>query len=88
MSKESAAHVQKGAPKATGPSLPTMRRGIKGFFQDLQREMKNVTWPTPKEATRLAGVVAGVCAGIVTFLFVVSFVAEIILNIILQNGGR
>ncbi len=87
MSKESSAPAPKAAPKGSGPALPSMKRGLKGFFQDLQREMKNVTWPTPKEATRLAGVVMGVCAGIVAFLFVVSFVVEQLIKIIIQAGG-
>jgi preprotein translocase SecE subunit len=88
MSKESAAPAQKGAPKGTGPALPSMKRGLKGFIQDLQREMKNVTWPTPQEATRLTGVVLGVCAGIIAFLFVISFVVEQAIKIIIQTGGN
>lgn len=51
------------APKSTG-KLPTpkiKRGGLKGFFKDLQREGRQVSWPTPQETTRLTGTVLGVC---------------------------
>lgn len=64
-----------------------MKRGLKAFFQDLNREMKNVTWPTPQETTRLAGVVLGVCAGVVITLFALSISFEVILGIIMRGGN-
>lgn len=81
MSKE-----QSQTPKASAPALPSMRRGLKGFFQDVQREMKLVTWPTPQETTRLSVVVMAVCAAIVTVLFVISITFETLLRI-LTGGG-
>ncbi len=37
------------------------KRGMKGFFNDLKRELKQVQWPSRKEASRLTGVVLVVC---------------------------
>jgi preprotein translocase SecE subunit len=82
MSKDTARTPKTGA----APALPSMKRGMKAFIQDLGREMKNVTWPTPQETTRLAGVVAALCAAIVIILFTLSFAFEQILKII--SGGQ
>ena len=83
MSKESAQTPRPGS----APALPTMKRGLKGFIQDLSREMKNVTWPTPQETTRLSGVVLAVCAAIVVILFALSSVFEALLNILTRGGN-
>lgn len=41
--------------------IPRSKRGIKGFFSEVGREMKKVSWPTRAETNRLTGVVLGVC---------------------------
>jgi preprotein translocase SecE subunit len=40
--------------------IPKSRRGIKGFYSEVVREMKKVNWPTKKETNRLTGVVMAV----------------------------
>ncbi len=58
--------VTKAKPSASVP-IPRMRRGVKGFYRDVVREMKHVAWPKPKETSRMTGVVLVVCA-LVTIL--------------------
>jgi preprotein translocase SecE subunit len=41
--------------------IPRSKRGVKGFFSEVVREMKKVSWPTVKETNRLTGVVLAVC---------------------------
>lgn len=57
-------------PRKSGGSIPVPRssRGIKGYFQEVRREIKRVTWPTRAETTRLTGVVLGVCALLIAIL--------------------
>ena len=51
-----------------GLPLPKSSRGIKGYFQEVRREIKKVNWPTVPETHRLTGVVLGVCALLVAIL--------------------
>jgi preprotein translocase SecE subunit len=44
-------------------ALPSSRRGVKGFISETTRELRKVSWPSPKETTRLTGVVLTVCIG-------------------------
>lgn len=45
------------------PPVPNIKgRGIQGFYRDVVREMRHVTWPTRQEAFRLSGTVLGICA--------------------------
>lgn len=77
-------------PKATKPGsvpVPKMRRGLKGFYKDVVREMKHVTWPRPQETTRLTGVVLAVCAMIVVLLMLATFVFGEIVRAIVHAGG-
>lgn len=62
------------APTAGALPTPKMKRGIKGFFAEVSRELKKVTWPPYKEVNRLTGVVLGVCALVVLTLTVMSLV--------------
>lgn len=76
------------APKAAGNlPVPKMRRGVKGFYRDVVREMKHVTWPKPQETTRLTGVVLAVCVMIVTMLFFATLIFGQILAAIISSGG-
>lgn len=52
----------------TGIAVPRSKRGVKGFFTEVKREIKKVTWPTIPETHRLTGVVLGVCALLVAVL--------------------
>lgn len=69
-------------------SIPTpkSRRGMKGFFNEVGREMKKVTWPTRKETTRLTLVVFSVCTIIVLVLYVLSFVFEHMVNLLTRGA--
>lgn len=66
--------------------MPSMNRGIKGFVRDLQREMRQVTWPTRQEATRLSGVVLAVCVLIAVLLTGLSLGFEVLLKAIGLGG--
>ena len=66
---------QTGAEGGSLP-LPKSRRGIKGFYSEVQREMKKVSWPTTSETNRLTGVVMAVtllCVAVLTGLGVIFF---------------
>lgn len=74
------------APKATGNlPVPKMRRGVKGFYRDVVREMKHVTWPKPQETTRLTGVVLAVCVMIVAMLYFATFIFGQVLTAIITG---
>lgn len=47
--------------QTTSIPLPKSKRGFKGFFSDVGRELRKVTWPKPAETNRLTGVVLAVC---------------------------
>lgn len=74
-------------PKKPGGSIavPRSRRGLKGYFAEVRREIKKVSWPTIPETHRLTGVVLGVCAILVVvltllgniFQFVVEFLTHL-----------
>lgn len=57
-------------PRKPGGSIavPKSKRGIKGYFAEVKREIKKVSWPTVPETHRLTGVVLGVCALLVAIL--------------------
>lgn len=57
-------------PRKPGGSIavPKSKRGMKGYFAEVKREIKKVSWPTVPETHRLTGVVLGVCAMIVAIL--------------------
>jgi preprotein translocase SecE subunit len=50
-----------GGQLPTGIPVPRSKRGVKGFFAEVVREMKKVHWPTMQESNRLTGVVLAVC---------------------------
>jgi len=52
--------------------LPKIRRGLKGFYREVMREMKQVHWPSRQEAMRLTGIVLAVCVLTVVYLYVLS----------------
>jgi preprotein translocase SecE subunit len=64
-----------------------MKRGVKGFYKDVVREMKHVTWPKPAEATRLTGVVLAVCAGIIVLLQFATLVFGWVVHAIVGGGA-
>ena len=79
--------MKKKPPGASNVPVPTMRRGVKGFYRDVVREMKHVTWPTPQETTRLTGVVLAVCLLIIVMLQVLTLFFNMILDVIIRGGA-
>jgi preprotein translocase SecE subunit len=63
------------------PRMHKYRGGRAGYFKEVVREMRHVTWPTPSEATRLTGTVLGVCVMVTLLLFGLSVVFEMILKL-------
>lgn len=77
--------------ESRGPSripVPTSKRGLKGFLEETILEMKKVTWPTKKEATRLSGVVITVCTGSVLLLYGLSIAFHEIMLLIVGKGSK
>lgn len=71
-----------------GAPLPDIKsRGLGGFFRDVMREMKHVSWPTRGEAFRLTGVVLGVCVMLALALLALSYIIELLLGA-LGIGGK
>ena len=77
----------KGPKVAGNLPVPKMRRGVKGFYRDVIREMKHVTWPKPQETTRLTGVVLAVCVMIVAMLYFATFIFGQVLTAIITVGA-
>ena len=63
-----------------GLPMPKSNRGLKGYFQEVRREVKKVNWPTIPETHRLTGVVLGVCALLVAILTSLGYVFERIVD--------
>lgn len=74
-----------GPKPASNLPVPKMRRGVKGFYRDVVREMKHVTWPKPQETSRLTGVVLAVCVMIVTMLYFATFIFGEVLKAIITS---
>ena len=72
----------------TGPgdkgqiAIPKSKRGFKGFWIEVAREMRKVTWPATSETNRLTWVVLGMCTLITLALLGMSKVAEIAINVL------
>lgn len=73
----------------TGAQIPTprSRRGWKGFWAEVSREMKKVNWPTKPETNRLTGVVFTVCIVVGIILLVLSTVFDSLIHIITRGGS-
>jgi preprotein translocase SecE subunit len=69
----------------TSLPVPKMRRGVKGFYRDIIREMKHVTWPSQAETTRLTGVVLAVCLLIVLLLMAAAFLLGNLIHLIVRG---
>jgi preprotein translocase subunit SecE len=71
---------------ASTPIPKTGRGGLKGYFGEVTRELRKVQWPTPKETTRLTGVVLAVCGICVAVMFAMSYVITTLMGLI--QGGN
>jgi preprotein translocase SecE subunit len=79
-----------GTARARGGSIPAprMKRGLRGFLIEVQREMKKVSWPTRPETNRLTVVVLSVCLLLVAFLLALGFVFGFVIDIITKGTPR
>jgi preprotein translocase SecE subunit len=66
-------------------ALPTSRRGAKGFFAETGRELRKVNWPTPRDTTRLTGIVLTVCIGLALVLLLMSGLFDKVITL-LESG--
>ncbi len=67
------------------PPIPKSKRGLRGFVKEVTREVKKVSWPTPKETNRLTGIVLVVCGIIVAVLFALSTVADNVITLLTKG---
>ena len=65
--------------------VPKSKRGVKGFFNEVNREMKKVSWPTRIETNRLTAVVLTVCAGLVVLFTALSYVFDTVVTILTKG---
>ncbi len=73
-------------PRRSGAlPIPKSKRGLKGFFLEVGREMRKVSWPSRAETNRLTGVVLAVCGIVVVILSAMSYFFETIVNLITKG---
>ena len=65
-----------------GLAVPRSKRGLKGYFAEVKREAKKVSWPTIPETHRLTGVVLGVCTILVAVLTSLGAIFEFLVHFI------
>ncbi len=69
-------------------AIPSLKkRGLKGFYRDVVREMKHVHWPSRQETNRLTGVVMAVCLITIGILTALSLAFDTIFNQVFRAGG-
>ena len=84
--------VAAGAPSGDEPRkagslpIPKSKRGLKGFINEVGREMKKVSWPTKSETNRLTLVVLTVCGMVVAALTAMSYAFEVLTNLITKGS--
>lgn len=71
--------------KPSAPVPKPGRGGLKGFFNDVIRELKKVQWPTPRETTRLTGVVVAVCGICLAVISAMSFIIAMLVDMITRK---
>lgn len=74
---------QPGSGSVAMPNIA--KRGFKGFWRDVQREMRHVTWPTRAETNRLTGVVLAVSLLAIVVLWALSFLFQTVFDILLRR---
>ena len=62
--------------------IPKSRRGLIGVYNEVVREMKQVTWPTKSETNRLTGVVMAVTILSVVILSGLGIVFNTLINLL------
>ncbi|MDX2065860.1 MAG: preprotein translocase subunit SecE [Fimbriimonadaceae bacterium] len=71
--------------KASSVPLPKSKRGLKGFFSDVRRELTKVDWPTVPETHRLTLIVLTVCGMLAVVITVLSLFFEKLVNLITKG---
>lgn len=71
--------------KVTTPIPKPGRGGLKGYISDVARELRKVQWPTPKETTRLTGVVIAVCAISLATISIMAFLSATLIEMIVKS---
>lgn len=67
--------------------IPKSKRGLKGFVNEVGREMKKVSWPTRAETNRLTAVVLVVCAGLVALFTGLSVVFDTLVSLLTKGSA-
>jgi preprotein translocase SecE subunit len=70
----------------TSVPIPRSKRGLKGFWTEVMREMKKVNWPTRAETNRLTGVVLVVCFIMTLALVGMSYLFQTIIDLITKGA--
>lgn len=65
--------------------IPKSKRGLKGFINEVKREMVKVTWPSRPEATRLTGIVLAVCSLLGLLLTLLSFALDMLIKLLTKG---
>jgi len=65
--------------------IPKSKRGAKGFFAEVGREIKKIAWPTRQETFRLTGVVLGVCVLIGGIMITMSWAFGVIVDVLTKG---
>jgi len=77
----------KNKEQAAAVALPSIKkRGLKGYFRDVIREMKHVHWPSRRETNRLTGVVLAVCVITIGVLTALSIVFDTLFKQVFRAG--
>ena len=71
--------------KTSAPIPKPGRGGLKGYFSEVIRELKKVQWPTPRETTRLTGVVVAVCAICLVVIYALSLVISSVIDMVVRK---
>ena len=68
-----------------GLPIPKSKRGLKGFLNEVSREVRKVSWPSRSETNRLTGIVLAVCGIIVLILTALSLVADTVVTLLTRG---
>lgn len=63
-----------------------MRKGLKGFFEDVGKEMGRVVWPSREDTVRLTILVLIICVVFVLYLWAFGMVVQVGINGLMGRG--
>jgi len=72
---------------SSGVALPHSQRGFKGYFKDVQREIKKIDWPSKEDTTRLTGIVLVVVLMLMGILLAFGFIVEQAIDRVIGKVG-